>query len=1286
MDTFYWLLLLLLAATAGWLAYRQLRGQSQRTTGHQREARLEELAGFGQAILNAQLQLDALCEVVYQQASRIIDTTNFQLGLFDDADYVIMIWLRGGVRLESRRFSRAANEGLIGWVRRTGQGLLIRDYEKEWDSLPARPSYQAQPTYRSAIFAPLVAGGDTIGVIAVQSETPGAYADSDLRLLMVLTNQAAGAIRNAQLFEQTQARNRQLQLVNEVSQQVTAMQPLPDLFRQIVTLLQQTFKYYMVNIFALDEKKGLLTLQASSHPALYERLPQIQLGTGLIGWAAERASTALAPDVTRDHRYFEVATLDETRAEIAVPLIVERRVVGVLDVQSDQIGAFNQEDVVMLETLASQIALAVQEAETYAAERRQRERLNALTEASRAVVSILDLDELLEEVIDLLTDYFGYDRTHIFLREGDRIIFRAGSGVHSGRWAIEHLAYDINDPGIITKCIRTQQPIICNDVSQYPDYVPGPGVEDTQAEMAIPIRMSMQTLGVLDIQSKERDAFSPDDAALAEALADTMAIALRNAALYSREKRRRILAESLREISMTLGASLEVDRVLDGILQGLERVIDVAVAIIILYDDVEEAYRISAVRGHAQAESLLGQVIAPEADIQAEIVRIFHTDGTVDDAADDDHLVIPLTIGEESIGYLAVDYRAGRLSADDLEMINAFATQSAMAIANAHLYMAQREEAWVSTALLQVAEATARADTLDEVLLTVARITPMLVGVEWCAVLLEEPEGFRIVAVEGTSPEIEALYVGQAISPGSWEPLSRMLATQEAVMLDHTTPPPPIDSAPARLAEASARQIGQGVMLPLYARGEIVGAMLIGQQSGEEVLSRRKIEMVSGIANQAALAIESAQLSAARQEEAWVTTALLQVAEAVNAQVELTSTLQTIVRLTPLLVGVRCCVVLRRDERNDSFFGAIAYGLPQAAEEALAAAVFTPAEHPYLQALAVAAAPLPAGPGYEQRVPAELQHLLGVADVLGLPLTAQGRLVGVMLVDHPNPGGIIDQRRMNILTGIAWQTAMAIENGRLQELAAERQRLERDLEVAQSIQTSFLPDSTPSVPGWEVAAHYRAARMVGGDFYDFLPLSDGKWGLVVADVADKGMPAALYMALSRTLLRAVARNQDDPATTLLRVNRLLLEDTHSDLFVTMWYAIWNPADGTLQYSSAGHNPPFVLRSRNQSVEMLKLKGIALGVLPNIHLEAGIVTLEPGDLLVLYTDGITEAQNAAGVQFGLGGLLEATRVHSQQNASEIADAVIAALDAHTGDAPRFDDLTLVIIQRQAQATE
>ncbi len=1277
MEPIYGILLLLLLATAGGLAFWTLRQSRQIAPLRRRASRLNELAGFGQAILGAQLQLEALCEIVYQQASQIIDTTNFQLGLFDEFDYIIMIWLRDGERLPSQRFPRAASDGLIGWVRSSGQEILVGDFEAEWEHLPAKPSYQSSSPSRSALFAPLVAGGTVIGVIAVQSPTPHLYVADDLQLLKVLTNQAAGAIRNAQLFEQAQARNRQLQLVSDVSQQVTAVQPLSDLFHQIVTLVRHTFGYYAVSIFTLDEKEDFLRLRASTHKNYAERILRFSVGEGLIGWAAEHAQTALVSDVTRDSRYLDDGLLVETHSEVTVPLIVERRVVGVLDVQSDVIGAFTQDDVVVLETLASQIALAIQEAETYAAERRQRERLNALTEASRAVVSILNIDDLLDEVVDLLTDYFEFDRTHIFLREGNRVIFRAGSGTHSARWYIEQLSYDLDDKGIIAKSVRTGQPIICGDVANYEDYIPGSGVEDTQSEMVIPIRMGRHTLGALDIQSTELDAFSSDDAALAEALSDTMAIALRNATLYAREKRRRILAESLREVSMVLGASLEVDHVIDGILHGLERVVNVDAAIIALYDDEDAAYRVSALRGDIEDRLSVGDVIPVSEDIEASFEQLFHAGQQPSSIPQHEPLTIPLTLGEDPIGYLSLDYHAGYYSADDLEIINAFATQSAMAIANAHLYMAQREEAWVSTALLQVAESTARADTLDEVLQTVARITPLLVGVEWCAVMLSEDAGYRIVEVEGAGSELEHSLVGSTVEPEDWPLLSEMLEKGMPVYLD-----PQNATFPAFAGTMEPLQIEQGVMLPLYTKGEIVGALLIGQQNRVDTLSTRKIELVGGIANQAALAIESAQLHAAQQEEAWVTTALLQVAQAVNAQVEMKSSLETVVRLTPLLVGVQHCSVLPWDENRRCFRSAVSYGLAPEQEDAISQISINPENEPYFAELSRSSPPLAAGIGAEYAIPNSLSGVITTPAILGLPLTAQGMLVGVMLVDHPNAGQDVDRRRMNILTGIASQTALAIETSRLQAVAAERQRMERELEVAKNIQSSFLPDRTPSVEGWDVAAYYRAAHMVGGDFYDFLPLPDGKWGLVVADVADKGMPAALYMALSRTLLRAVARNRSNPAETLLRVNKLLLEDTHSDLFVTMWYGIWDPAEGTIFFSSAGHNPPFILSGAQHATSTLKLKGIALGVLSDITLQTSVVHLQPGDTLVLYTDGITEAQDDRGRQFEVAGLERATRSTQPGGAQDTLNGIIGALDSHTGSEPQFDDLTLVIVQCHA----
>jgi sigma-B regulation protein RsbU (phosphoserine phosphatase) len=305
--------------------------------------------------------------------------------------------------------------------------------------------------------------------------------------------------------------------------------------------------------------------------------------------------------------------------------------------------------------------------------------------------------------------------------------------------------------------------------------------------------------------------------------------------------------------------------------------------------------------------------------------------------------------------------------------------------------------------------------------------------------------------------------------------------------------------------------------------------------------------------------------------------------------------------------------------------------------------------------------------------------------LLGLPLIARGHLVGAMLVDHPALGGsAFDQRRLNILNGIAHETALALENARLQAEASAAERLERELEVARGIQASFLPDKMPSVEGWDVAAYYQAARQVGGDFYDFFPVDDDLWAVVVADVADKGVPAALFMALSRTLLRAVGSNRRSPVDTLMRVNELLLRDTRSDLFVTLWYGLWDPGSGTIHYGSAGHNPAVVVRA-DGSTELLSTRGIALGVVPRLVVQENEVILKPGDVLVAYTDGVTEAIRPDKDEFGLVGLQSALLSLHRKAAQDIAQGVFAALDTFVAGAPQFDDITLVVLKHMLPAS-
>jgi sigma-B regulation protein RsbU (phosphoserine phosphatase) len=278
---------------------------------------------------------------------------------------------------------------------------------------------------------------------------------------------------------------------------------------------------------------------------------------------------------------------------------------------------------------------------------------------------------------------------------------------------------------------------------------------------------------------------------------------------------------------------------------------------------------------------------------------------------------------------------------------------------------------------------------------------------------------------------------------------------------------------------------------------------------------------------------------------------------------------------------------------------------------------------------------------------------------------------------------------MNILTGIAGQTAIAVENDRLLREAAEQERTQQELRVAQRIQASFLPECCPNVPGWELAAVWRSARQVGGDFYDFIPLSPGegaeageagRTGLVIADVADKGVPAALFMALSRTLVRNMTIDGRSPARAIARANDLIVADARSDLFVTLFYAVLEPVAGEITYVNGGHVPPLVLRSSDGAIEELRVPGMALGILSGASFEQHKAHLDPGDTLVLYTDGVTDATDATQQMFGMERLKAVMSANRNQSAAYLVEVICEAVGSFVGDAAQFDDLTLVVAKR------
>jgi serine phosphatase RsbU (regulator of sigma subunit)/anti-sigma regulatory factor (Ser/Thr protein kinase) len=309
--------------------------------------------------------------------------------------------------------------------------------------------------------------------------------------------------------------------------------------------------------------------------------------------------------------------------------------------------------------------------------------------------------------------------------------------------------------------------------------------------------------------------------------------------------------------------------------------------------------------------------------------------------------------------------------------------------------------------------------------------------------------------------------------------------------------------------------------------------------------------------------------------------------------------------------------------------------------------------------------------------------LLAAGMQLVVPLVSQGELLGLLSLGPRLSEQDYSREDRKLLESLAARAALAVRIAQLvRRQAAEvrtRERIEQELQVARVIQQYFLPKAPPDLPGWQLAAHYRPARAVGGDFYDFIPLPTNKLGLVIGDVTDKGVPAALLMAATRSVLRASAQRLVAPDQVLGRVNELMVPDTPPHMFVTCLYAVLDPASGRLCYANAGHDAPYLHTADGEAVA-LQARGLPLGVMSGITYERHETWLKPGQHVLLYSDGLVEAHDPRGEMFSFERLAGLMADHVG-GPGALIERLLAELDRFVGPGwEQEDDVTLVSLRR------
>jgi serine phosphatase RsbU (regulator of sigma subunit)/putative methionine-R-sulfoxide reductase with GAF domain len=755
----------------------------------QQQTSTNELAilnATSRAIIRSELDVDALCELIYREAGNVLDTSSFHLGIFEpNSDrYTLKVRVQDTVRLAPLTVDVPSGDGIIGWMRQTGRSLLIADFKKEMDALPARPRYQSANPPNSGVYVPLISGNQVIGSISVQSHETNAFKADDLRRLSQIADQAAVAISKARTFNEASQRAAQLQAIQDVSAHLSVM---------------------------------------------------------------------------------------------------------------------------------------------------------------------LEPDELLPEVMRLIREHLGYHPVHcITVNEQGTLQYRATTADVDAAEFMEHLLDD-NQTGIIAEVARKGQPVLVNDVHNDPRYV-----EDdphTRSELAVPMRFADQLVGILDVQSSEVWRFDETDMFVIQTLADQVALALERAKAFS----------------------------------------------------------------------------------------------------------------------------------------------------------AQREEAWRLNVLLQAADELNRTGAMGDLLNTAVRLPLRLLDCRRCCYLAWDKQRHRFVAAAaaGLSPIEEDDLIGHSFPESLFDIHSALAVNVQLIQLDVTNMP-------------GLQPFGTERVLVLVARG-----------------------------------------------------------------------------------------------RNS-----------------------TP---------------------------------------------------GILLADYDLSERVFGDRERRLFTGLAGQIGSALESALLEQEADNAARLEEELRLARDIQTSLLPTAAPKVTGWEVMCHWRAARVIGGDFYDYWPLrgpnGEHLFGFVIADVSDKGMAAALFMALSRSLVRAAALDGSDPAAALTRANRWITRDSESGMFVTLFYGILDLDSGVLRYCCAGHNPP-IIRSRNGATRELSTPGIALGVIEEAPLQSASTIIEPDDILVCYTDGVTESFDEHEELYGVPRLIDVIHRTHHEPAAMVVRAIADDIAAFS-DGRIYDDVTMLVIRRNSK---
>lgn len=1156
---------------------------------------------------------------------------------------------------------------------------------------------------------PLISRNYLYGVLEINRNDSQPFDDQEVLIFDMIAGYFSIMLDANLQINMTSQGLEKLDLVHEVINQITNINNRQILIKEITRLIQNSFGYTLVSVFLFNNDKNNLELKAASSIAKDKwkiRCKGIPIGEGMIGNAALTKKEIIAQEVLREELY----RLPDTKSEVAIPLISKGNLFGVLDVQNNLPFSFSKSDVIILKTLGNAIATVIQEVTLFEAAARKEEQLSVITKISKTINSLLDLDKLLNEVMQIIITRFKYSYIHFYIVHPGlkKFLYRAGTLPESQPLYEEGYSYSLTNAGILTKALETKKFIISNDIRIERQYLVDTSLRnDFLSEIAIPLIHNNDPLAVLVIQDKKENSFNQEDLQTLEAITPYLTTAIKNAYLHHSDQWRHQVAESFKSVVSLISENVPFEEILVSILEKLNQNLPCEASAIWLLDDITPKNSEFDPRSLTLAETWnirkedLNRIMRENPDTWDSLIVVLNSVKPVirdrsmpigplgkllNMPPDYSSIAAPLCVGDSVLGVLALAHHtSGRYGREAQSMSETFANYGAVAINNARLITNAQEQAWKSSVMLQVANTCHDSKTTEDLLDSITRLTPELLCIESCAAYLWNPyeENFELKSAVGF--------------PANPLPIFEYGAefTQTLMNAYHPIRFEQGDIAITSICEQLPED--QSILLvPLRSRGTLLGCFLVAHKSdmfsSQDDKADDLLSMLMGIVQQTAVSLDNMSLLEARQEEAYITAVLLKIAQSVVSQATLSETFENIVNLLPVLISVDACAILMPDEvESDTYHNVGLY-----ADNELDIPIYTsfqfnnqnPLVNYVLEHERIAFSRLTDGPldlnliRNLEPVPYIEKMKIGNPKslMIAFPIILKGDILGVLVIRDNHLSSHYFEKRVELMNGVTQEISLAIQNYYLQKDILNREKLEQEILFARNIQKTFLPDSLPKMPGWQIETRWKTALQVGGDFYDLFEMSGNKIAMVIADVADKGMPAALYMTVARTLIRAVGQTISDPASILRTVNNLLVGDAPDGLFVTAIFAIVELARGKVVLSNAGHTLPVLIRSASQTAEKFPFGKTALGVMKNVEYQNSEFQMNPGDLLMLFTDGLNETISPEDELYGMDRLCSFLIKNHQSDVEQIVSLLEQQLDEFRGGMLLSDDITLICLKR------